>query len=457
MSMEMYESKELERPTTAPTYKSTTVIKYMATRSLCPDLSNSSLRNFPTPLTTTHGLASLIENSIPSIDDELITHEHRDLLKLTETLAETILHCCDLDVHNRAQELQIEWLKNNSNKNSATIEKMFRTEIQTGRQLIEDTFRYKSDYEKQLNDIHQTTIANDQHYQQLLAKRNTIHRELFEYQRRLAQNRAESEFLRIRTRMFNDEMQFYKLKNNALNARKVKLEYELNEELYGKQILEMECEILENEKIANEDVHLSSIDDVRGSIELNIQPSNYYYEQLNHQIRQMRLEYSKKIQIYRDELHRKYELEAHRYQMYRQRLTPMITKEHQLKLDDYKHDKNEIEQQISAVRSSSRELEHRIEILEKQIDQTEITVESTSNLAMLEGIIREKEQELDAVTRIRAKYKRQIEVYRENVNEHSKRKLSLRPAVSQESVTNQPKEGIVVRYTDFHPERGLQF
>jgi len=486
-----YESQELDRPTTARSYKSTTVIKYIATRTLCPNLSNSfqgSLRNFdfiPSPLTTSHGLASLVENSrlssLDSINGELTIHEHRDLSKLTETLTETVLNCYNLDVHNRAQELQIEWLEKNANKNSIIIEKMFRTEIQTGRQLIEDTLRYKTDFEKQLNDIHQATLANDKHYQQLLAKRNMIHKELFEYQRKSAQNHAESEFLRYRIQMFNDEIQFYTLKNNSLQARKVKLEYEFNEEIFAKQILQMECEVLENEKITNEDIHLSVIDDIRGSIDINqiaaIQPSTYYREQLNHQIRQMRLEYNKKIQIYRDELHRKYELEFHWYEMYKQRSIPTVTKEHELKLEEYKREKNEIEQQISAIRGSFHELENRIEIFEKQIDQAQITTESISNsqrrLAMLEEIIREKERELDAVIRIRTKFKQQIESYREDVNRYSKRieqpkKSILRASVSQELIIpratqliiTQPKqasvaEGTLVRFTDFHAERGL--
>jgi hypothetical protein len=310
-----------------------------------------------------------------------------------------------------------------------------------------------------------------------------IHKELFEYQRYVAQNRAESEFLRIRIQMFNDEIQFYKLKNNALHVRKIKLEYEFNEEILAKQILQMEYEILENEKITNEDIHLSSIDDIRGSIDLNqitaIQPSNYYREQLNHQIRQMKLEYKKKIQIYRDELHRKYELESQQYKMYKQRLIPMVTKEHEMKLDEYKREKNEIEQQISAIRGSCHELENRIEIFERQIDQAQITTESISNsqrrLAMLEEVIREREQELDAVIRIRTKFKQQIENYREDVNRYSKRieqprKSSLRASISQELIVphptqliiDQPKEtpvgqGILVRFTDFHAKRGLLY
>lgn len=505
-----YDSDELDRPTTAPPYKSTTVIKYMATRTLGLNLSNSfqgSLRNFeltssvsnfqPSPITTSHGLASLVESpplsrmsSFDNIDGELTLDEHRDLSKLNETLAENILHCCNLDVHNRAQELQLEWLEKNSNKNSLTIEKMFRTEIQTGRQLIEDTLRYKPDLEKKLNDIHQATLANDEHYQQLLSKRNAINKELFQYQRQLAQNRAESEFLRCRIQLFNEEIHFYKLKNNSLQARQIKLHYELDEEMFAKQVLQMECQVLENEKITNEDMHLSSIDDIRGSIDLNqittIQPSNYYREQLNHQLRRMRLEYNKKLQIYRDELHRKFELESYRYNMYKSRPIPTVTKEHEQKLEEYKREKRDVDQQISSVRSSFNELVNQIEVLETHIDQVQITLESTfsseRHLIMLGQVIQEKEHELNEAIRLRTLLKQQIENYRDEAERKSKRtvprKSILRSSVSQESLLENNRqeqsayhsprstqsthnketsaeEGTLTRYSDFNVERGL--
>ena len=71
------------------------------------------------PTTTTHGLASLVQtprfstiSSIHSINGERIIDELRELSRVTETLGNTILQCCNLEAHNRAQELQIEWLEN---------------------------------------------------------------------------------------------------------------------------------------------------------------------------------------------------------------------------------------------------------------------------------------------------------------------------------------------------------
>jgi len=510
-----YDSDELDQPTTSPSYKSTAVIKYMATRTLGLNLSNSfqgSLRHFdlsnsdsnliPSSVTTSHGLASLVEgstlsriSSFDSIDGELIIDEYHDLSKLNETLAEHILHCCNLDAHNHAQELQIEWLKKNANKNSLTIEKMFRIEIQTGQQLIEDTLRSKSDLEKQLNDIHQATLTNDQHYQQLLSKRNTTNKELFQYQRQLAQNRAESEFLRSRIQLFNEEIQFYKLKNNSLQARKVKLQYELDEEIFNKQVLQMECQVLENEKRTNEDIYLSSIDDIRGSIDSNqiatIQPSNYFREQLNHQLRSMRLEYNKKLQIYRDELHRKFELESYRYNMYKLRPLPTITKDNEQKLEEYKREKKDIEQEINSTRLNFNILVNQIEILEKQISQAKMTTGSISNsqkhLIMLEQMIHEREQQLNEAIRIRTTLKQQIKNYREAIdrfpkqsfkstsrrsilrsstpqelkieNNQEEQPISLSPHPTQLAMTQTKEipleEGTLIRFTDFDVERGL--
>jgi hypothetical protein len=521
-----YELKELDRPTTAPPYESSTVIKYMGPRTLGVNLSNSvqgSLRNFATsnigpgfgtsPVTTSLGLVSLVQSStlstispLHSIDGDRVIDEHRELSKLNETLSENILQCCNIDTHNRAQELQIEWLKTHANKNSSTIEKMFRTEIQTARQLLDDASRHKPDLEKKLNDVHQTTLANDEHYQKLLSKRNAANTEIFEHQRQLAQNRAESEFLRCRTQFFNDEVQFYSLKNSSLEARQVKLHYELDEEIFAKQVLQMELEVLENEKVTNEDMHLTSIDDIRGSIDVtqiaSVQPSQYYRDQLNHELRRMRLEYEKKIETYRTELHRKFELESHRYQMLKLRPVPNVTREHEQKLEQYKREKKDVDQKISSMSGSIDEIESQIKKVQKQIadenNERQLIAKSQRHLAMLEQIIQERGTQLNEAIRIRASLKQQIENCREEVNRYSKRinqnsyeieqppvsktlKSILRtttqeikiennqseqlppkfiqlgfPILRSEQVEETPlEEGTLIRFTDFDVKRGL--
>ncbi|CAF2374210.1 unnamed protein product [Rotaria sp. Silwood2] len=442
-------NSELNRPTTAPPYKPTTVIKYMTPRPLNLNLSSSfqgSLRSFTLPkvdsnlvaptLTTNYGLVSLVQTPpssviapIQNVDGKHIIHEHRELSKLNETLTDNILLCCYYDVHNRAQELQIELLHTNTNKNSSTIEKMFQSEIETGHQLINDASRYKSDLKKNLNDIHQVTVANDEHYQQLLSKRNTTNKEVFEYQRKLAQNRAESEFLRYRTQHFNDEMNFYTLKNNILQSRQVKLRYELDEEIFAKQVLQMELEVLQNEKITNEDVHLATMNDIRQSINFNqtatIELSNNYREQLSHELRRMKSEYEKKLQAYRDELHRKFELEYHRYQMQKSLPMPNALREHEINVEQLKRDKKDNEQQVRIVRENISHLQSQIETIEKRIIDERINTESIStlqrHLTMLQQIIRDREKQLDEAVQIRTTLKKKVENYQENINQYPKR------------------------------------
>ncbi|CAF3349728.1 unnamed protein product [Rotaria sp. Silwood1] len=443
---------ELNRPTTAPPHQSTTVIKYMAPRTLALNLSNNfqgSLRSFALPnvdaslaaptLTTAYGLVSLIQtppsstlSPIHNIDGEHIIHEHRELSKVNDRLTDTVLLYCYYDAHNRAQELQIELLQTNANKNSLVIEKMFQSEVETGHQLINNASRYKSDLKKKLNDIHQVTVANDEHYQQLLSKRNTTNKEVFEYQRKLAQNRAESEFLRCRIQHFNDEINFYTLKNNILQSRQVKLRYELDEEIFAKQVLQMELEVLQNEKITNEDIYLTAINDIRQSINFNqiaaIEPSNNYREQLGYELRRMKSEYEKKLQTYRDELHRKLELEYHRYRMHKSLPMPSPLKEHETNLEQFKREKRDIEQQVRIVRENIYHLQSQIETIEKKIIEERIDTESMSksqrHLRMLQQIIREREKQLDEAIEIRTTLKKKIENFQEESNRYPKRLIN---------------------------------
>src|SRR5579871_3359600 len=81
-----------DRPTTAPSYQSATVIKYMGSRANLSSSLPGSLRNFTlsktganfltSPTTTSHGLVSLVDtssmttmSSVQSIDGERIINE----------------------------------------------------------------------------------------------------------------------------------------------------------------------------------------------------------------------------------------------------------------------------------------------------------------------------------------------------------------------------------------------
>jgi DNA repair exonuclease SbcCD ATPase subunit len=153
---------------------------------------------------------------------------------------------------------------------------------------------------------------------------------------------------------------------------------------------------------------------------------------LNHQVQQIRTEYEKKIQTYRDELHRKFELEFHRYQMYKSRPIPMVTREHKHKLDQLKSERRTTEEQITSVRDSITKIQNQIGILDTQIVDIRPTSNSQENLAMLEQTIREREKQLDYVIRIRTELKQRIEKYRKEVDRYSKQPIEQSPVSTRE-------------------------
>ena len=456
-----YPVDELERPTTANSFSSQTVVKYIGPRTLGLNHTNSfqgSLRSFhltnsssSTPsFVTSHGLAALVQptniSPLQSVDGDRTIDEFRQLSKLNQTLNEQIILCCQLEAQIRAQQLQIEWLERHASQNGQQIEKMFRTEIESAQRLISDARRYKSDFERKLNDIHQTTLASDEHYQQLLAKRNNMNKDLFKYQRQLAQNRAEIEFLRARIQQFSEEIQFYSLKNDSLHARQVKLRYELDEEVFGKQVLQMEFEVLSNEKITNEDVHANAIDDLRNSIDFQqvatVQPSTVFREQLTSELRRIRTEFEKKIEIYREEVHRRFELEFHRYQMYKVRPTPIVNQEHEQKLNQHRREKKEVEQQINVVRNRIHEINLEIDEFEKKIEEEKSSEKNFAgnrkSLLMLKQMIEERERQLNDAMRTRTQLKQQIEQYREQGDRYPRR--SFAPFAEPEEAKPKPKK-----------------
>ncbi|CAF0945835.1 unnamed protein product [Adineta steineri] len=426
----------------------TTTIKYIAPRVITPNLANSFQgpfrgvawskvgSNIPTTATSTdHGLATLVHGSkfstipaIHSIDGERIIDEHRELSKLTEILCDAILRCCTLEAHNHAQELQIEWLDKNIHHNRVTIEKLFLTEMDSAKQLKKDTLQHKTKLETKLNTADEKTNTCEEKYKQILTKRNAFSKQLFDFERDIAQNNVESQFLQRRIHNLEDESNFYTLKNQNLHARKNRLCYELDEEKFSHQVLKSELEILEGEKITNEDIHSITLHDVRNVIDISqiagVQPSKYYSSQLNQEVQRMRNEYEQKIEVYREELHRQFELELYRYQIHKTRPVPKVTQEHQTKLEEHQFNKKDILKQIAAIRGSSNEIINQIEIIEKQIRTVNNDQQSVfnrqRNLAMFNQLIQERERQFGEVLRTRKTLKEKVENYRERLNRHAK-------------------------------------
>jgi hypothetical protein len=439
-----YNSGGIDRTTSTPPHNSTTIIKYITPRVITSSVSNNLQgsfsstgwsnvnANFP-PTATTYGLASLVQtprfstiSSIHSIDGERIIDELRELSQVTETFGNTILQYCNLEAHNRAQELQIEWLKTHGYENSLIIEKMFQTEMESAQKLINESLNQKSILETRLNEITTTTLTYDEQYQQLLSKRNISNKELFDLERQIAQNNAESQFLQRRTRQLDDESKFYLLKNQVFDGQRVRLRYELDEENFAQETLKAELEILQTEKITNEDTRLTSLDDARNSVDIyeviGLQFSKYYSNQLNDEVHRIRDEYQKKIAVYREELHRKCELELYRYQMHKSRPVPSVTKEHELQLEQYQQSQKDIIQQINGVRGSISEIILRIETVEKNLMSRKHDENSVFNrreqLIMLNQSIQERERQLNEVIRIRRGLKDKIEIYKDRLNRY---------------------------------------
>ena len=443
-----YNSGEIDRRTSSAAHNANTVIKYITPRVITPSVStsfqgtlggigSSNVTSNYSPTATAHGLATLVHPtrfstlpSIHSIDGERIVDEFRELSRVTETLGDTILQYCSLDAHTRAQELQIEWLERHRSENSSVIEKMYRTEIESAQKLITDSLQKKSNTEIKFHESTRTTNALDEQYRQLLSRRSLSSKELFDFERQIAQNNAESQFLKRRIHHFDDEMKFYILKNRILQERKVRIRYELDQELFSQQSLRMEVEVLENDKITNEDIHAASLDDTQTSIDTSqvasMLPPKFYSQQLAHEIQRIREDCAKKIEVYREELHRQFELELHRYQISKTNSLPAVTRDQELKLEQYQHENNYVQQQIAAARGSIDQILMQIETIERQImaekNDQQSKAQTRNQLDTLNQIIRDRERQLDNILRTRNALKEEIESYRKRLEWYSKQK-----------------------------------
>ncbi|UJR35623.1 hypothetical protein I4U23_028373 [Adineta vaga] len=442
-----YKSSEYHRAKSPSSKYDSPVIQYIRPRVIVSNPSDTFQGPFrgiawakvgsnrPPTTTTDLGLATLIQPSrfatIPSlhsIDGERIIDEYRELSKLTEILCTTILKCCHLDTHNRAQELQIEWLEKQGYENSSIIEKLFRNQIENAKKLQYQTSQTKPALETKFNSALKETSTNDKQYQQILSKRDQISKVIFDYERQIAQNSAECQFIQRRIRNLDDESKFYLLKNQALDARKIRLRYELDEERFARQALQTELKILEDEKITKQDIQITALDDIRKSIDIyqiaGFQPPNYYSDQLKQELQRIRDDYEKKIEVRREELHRNFELEFYRYKMDITRSTPKVSKEHEATLEEYQNARKDVYIQINIVRGNINELSSKINNIEQRMNSDKTGQHGLSEreryLTKLNQSIQERERQLNEILRIRKALKQQIENYRERLDRYSK-------------------------------------
>ncbi|CAF2785426.1 unnamed protein product [Rotaria sp. Silwood2] len=442
----IYKSAEYYRNTSAPSHDSKTIIKYIAPRVIKANPTNNPQglhrciawanvgSNFATTAVS-HGLASLIQNSkystmssIHSIDGKRIIDEQRELAQVTETFGNTIVKYCTLQAHNRIHELQIQWLEKHLKENGVIVEKMFQIEMESAKKIIHETLQQKSNLEKKINEADRTTKAHDKQYEQLLAKRNTYSQDLFEFERKIAQNNAESLFLQRRIHHFNDENKFYLSRNQVLHDRKVRLRYELDEEIFAQHSLQMEFQVLENEKITKEDMHITSLDDVKKSLDItevaSNQPWKYYADQLTDEVQRMRIEFEQKLDVQREELHRNFELELYRFQVYKSSSDSAITRDNLVKLEQHQREQNDVAQQIASIHGSISETIMKIKTIEKQIisEKYDYHINAKQQIDSLYQMIRDRERQLDEAIRDRTVFKQQIEFFKERVDRYSRQK-----------------------------------
>ncbi|CAF3308193.1 unnamed protein product [Rotaria socialis] len=442
----MYKPHEYDRITSAPPHDSKTIIKYIIPRVIKPSTSNDpqgALRkvgwpkngsNYPVAAKT-HGLASLVQNStfstispLHSINGERIIDEQRELSQVTEILGNTILRHSSLLSNNHFLELLIQWFEKHRHENGSIVEKMYKTEIESAKAIIREALEQKSTVEKKCHEATKVTKASDSQYEQLLSKRNKYGQELFEYERKIAQNNAECQFLQRRLHHFDEENKFYLLKNQTLQDRKVRLRYELDEEMFAQHTLHMEREVLATEKIAKEDVHLTALDDLQKSINVTEigckQAWLHFTDQLNDEVQRIRSEYEKKLDVYREELHRNSEYELYHFEMCKSASTSNVTKEHRAKLEQHLRENNDTKLQIETTQANVNEMTLKINELERRIavEKKDYGTNVKRKLETIQQILRERERNLEEALRDRAEFKQKIEMYKAQLNHHSTQK-----------------------------------
>ncbi|CAF0978722.1 unnamed protein product [Rotaria magnacalcarata] len=443
----MYKSHEYDRITSAPPHDSKTIIKYIIPRVIKPSTSNDSqgaLRkigwpkngsNYPVAAKT-HGLASLVQNAtfptvspLHSINGERIIDEQRELSQLTEILGNTIVRHSSLLSNNHFLELLIQWFQKYRQDNGLIIEKMYKTEIESAKVIIRETLQQKAAVEKKCNDATKLTKASDIQYEQLLLKRNKYGQELFEYERKIAQNNAECQFLQRRLHHFDEENKFYLLKNKTLHDRKVRLRYELDEEIFSQHTLHMEREVLGTEKITTEDVHLTAFDALQNSINVTEigckQAWLHFTDQLNDEVQRIRSEYEKKLDIYREELHRNFEYQSYHFEMHKSTSTSNLTKEHRDKLEQYLQEKNETKLQLETTQANVNEMTLKINELERRIayEKQNHGINVKQKLETIQQTLQERERKLEEALRDRVEFKHKIEIYKAQLDRDSRQKL----------------------------------
>lgn len=384
--------------------------------------------------TTTIGLAAMSQNQfktiplIHSINGERIIDEIRELADLNQFLSDTIVECCYLESLIRDKEHQINVLNNKEGQSADTIRKIFNEKLEKLDNNLRKQKLNRNTLDKDFRDGEQTIGEQENIYERLLTKRNDIGNEIFENERKIAQNGAENLFLQRRIRDLQEECQFYLLKNQALEARKSRIRFELDEETFANQGLKLESELLEKDKISREDINANEIDKNRKIVQPSEISENVFSksfrDDLMNEVQRIRNEFGKKTDAAREELHRKYDLAFHRYQMEKVASAPSTNKEQELQIERFLKQKQEVQEKLAGIQVQNENLEREIRSKIEQIHSTRDDFLSKrsneSNLRQIQNVLREKENQLAEALAARKTFKEQIDSYKQQMNRYQR-------------------------------------
>ncbi|CAF0765496.1 unnamed protein product [Didymodactylos carnosus] len=346
--------------------------------------------------------------------------DRRQLIDTNNMLAEYVQKVRFLEATNQALQRQIQLFGNHSGQNSVTIKHMFETETQSGNKTIDDIKQDKKRLQSKFKDAEQSLGKFRDRYMQLLATRNQLGREIFDYHRKIAQNDAEINLIKRRIADMDDETRFYSLKNQPYEYKEDQLRQDIDNDLFSRQVFQMEKEVLATEKENNENVHQSLIDEIRASVSVDftLKPSEYFRDQLSSAIHRLRLEFDEKNQKVEQTLHRRYEKEYNNYLLMTQRPTPAVTPQHQKTLEQLNKQKFDCQQQIAAMKAKTFEIRNSIDKLQRKLDDERFNLQKKDHNIIahredLDQQLLNKERLLNELSRTGVSLTEQINYYKD--------------------------------------------
>ena len=354
-----------------------------------------------------------------SISRQRLIDEAKELAKLMELLANVLVRCYILETSIRVQESHLERLKMNQGRNGLVVERLYHGQCEGAKRVAHERRQNQKLLEKKFSEAEREIEGDEERYRVILDNRDEVQKELFEYERRVANNNAESQFRARRIGHMQDEVQFYEVKNQAFKARRDRLRCELEEAVCAQDSIKVQLDVLAEEKLSKEQAHAAELAAIQESIDVcelgSFQPSKSYVEQLNHDVQRLRKEYEKKSEACREELHRRFEFEMRRYYLQGPSLLPKVPNEVQHILIQYEQEKKDVQQQIASMNGRVYAITAQIKEMEDKLLQGrrdgKLTADDQERLAVFHQMVRDRERQLKDSIGVREALRRQIASY----------------------------------------------